>query len=453
MFQKSQSQLAKINPIRTQMKTRNMIPALVACTGLCVAQSMAETVTPVEEPESKGAILDDIDLFGDEYGDETAPIPNDRLTRLLTRAHKSASDKAGFQFVVEQAFLYTRGHNAAANDETAGSSQSWYKLHAQAGLRLFESDRHQGTWLKAELSGSSALNSHTHRTTLDDSWGASGPANCDVFEDGYYYIPELLLSQGFLDGKLVIMGGVVNQTNYFDANSYANTTYGQFGGAPFVNNQVLPLGDSNFGFVAQYQLNDNWFFQLGGNMLDNEPRHNPFQHTTGKSFNVVGEIGWTSEKALGIGTGTYRLEPFMFHAEGKNHGGVALNIEQDLGQSPFAIFARAGWSSAEYGNIGGAEAQASAGLVIKKPIEIITGLGEADGNFLGVGFSVTKPDMDAVAEERNYKDREMILECTYSYSITPYCLIQPSYQFVKNPSGRDDVNSANIFSVQCVVTF
>lgn len=47
----------------------------------------------------------------------------------------------------------------------------------------------------------------------------------------------------------------------------------------------------------------------------------------------------------------------------------------------------------------------------------------------------------------------MILECTYSFSITPYCLIQPSYQYVKNPSGRDDVNSANILSVQCVITF
>lgn len=46
------------------------------------------------------------------------------------------------------------------------------------------------------------------------------------------------------------MGGMINQTNYFDANTYANTTFGQFGGAPFVNNQVLPLGDSNFGFVA-----------------------------------------------------------------------------------------------------------------------------------------------------------------------------------------------------------
>lgn len=130
------------------------------------------------------------------------------------------------------------------------------------------------------------------------------------------------------------MGGMINQTNYFDANTYANTTFGQFGGAPFVNNQVLPLGDSNFGFVGQYQFNDNWFLQIGGNMMDNEPRRNPFHNTTGKSFNLLGEIGWTHEKAFGIGTGTYRLQPFMFHAAGRNHGGVAFNLGTGPGQQP-----------------------------------------------------------------------------------------------------------------------
>ena len=236
------------------MKKRYMIPALLACSGFCMAgtASVATTVAALaaEEAEGKGSILDDIDLFGDEYGDESTPIPNDLLTRALTDLHKGAYEKAGFQFLVEQAFLYTKGHHAAANEETAGSSQSWYKFHAQAGLQLFKSSRNQGTWIKSELSGSVALNKHTHRTTLDDSWGASGPANCDVFEDGYFYLPELLLSQGFMDGQLVIMGGMINQTNYFDANTYANTTFGQFGGAPFVNNQVLPLGDSNFGVVG-----------------------------------------------------------------------------------------------------------------------------------------------------------------------------------------------------------
>lgn len=434
------------------MKKFYMIPILLAGSGLCLA-NVESSVTKhnastAEKPSS--SILDDIDLFGDDYGDESTPIPNDALTKALTDFHKEVYKKARFQFFVEQAFLYARVQNAAPG---SASSQSWYKLHAHGGIQLVESDRHQGTWIKAELSGSTALNTHTRRTTLDDSWGATGPADCDVFEDGYFYMPEILMSQGVMDGRLVVMGGMVNQTNYFDINAYANTTFGQFGGAPFVNNQVLPLGDSNFGFVTQYQFNDNWFVQLGGNMMDNEPRRNPFHQTQGDSFNFLGEIGWTHEKAFGIGTGTYRLQPFMFHENGKNHGGIAFNLEQDLGSSPFALFSRAGWSSAESGNYCGVGAQVSAGVIFKKALEVITGMKEADGNFLGVGFSVSKPDADTMEESRSRHDREMILECTYTFSITPYCLLQPSYQYVKNPVGRYDSDSANVLSVQCVVTF
>lgn len=430
-----------------------MIPALIACSGCALAHTARTPHTEVKsvvEPVNKGAILDGIDLFGDEYGDASTPIPGDLLTRSLTDLHKNASQKARVQFFMEQAFLYTKGSKMAP-DTT--SSQSWYKLHAHAGFQLLQSARHQGTWIKAELSGSTALNSHTHRTTLDDSWGAAGPANCDVFEDGYFYLPEILISQGFMDGRLVIMGGLVNQTNYFDTNAYANTTFGQFGSAPFVNNQVLPLGDSNFGFVAQYQFTENWFMQVGGNMMDNEPRRNPFHHTRGDAFNLIGELGWTHENAFGLGSGTYRLQPFMFHDAGGNHGGVAFNLEQDLGSSPFAVFARAGWSSAESGNSGGAAVQASGGLIFKKPLAVLAGLKEADGNCLGVGLSVSKPDVDVLAEDRSRSDREMICECTYTFAITPYCLIQPSYQYVRNPAGRDDTDSANIFSVQCVITF
>ena len=73
------------------MKKSYMIPALFACSGLCMAGT-ASVATPaaapaVEEAEGKGSILDDIDLFGDEYGDESTPIPNDALTRALTDLH------------------------------------------------------------------------------------------------------------------------------------------------------------------------------------------------------------------------------------------------------------------------------------------------------------------------------------------------------------------------------
>ena len=111
------------------MKKRYMIPALLACSGFCMAGTASVATTAAapaaEEAEGKGSILDDIDLFGDEYGDESTPIPNDLLTRALTDLHKGAYEKAGFQFLVEQAFLYTKGHLAAAIVENVVSREWW----------------------------------------------------------------------------------------------------------------------------------------------------------------------------------------------------------------------------------------------------------------------------------------------------------------------------------------
>ncbi len=427
-----------------------MKSSLLAVAGLsCCTFALAES-----EPAKAGSILDDMDIIGADYGDDTAPIANDPVTRWLADFHTNL-DKSRINYFIEQAYSHSWFRDPA---EGNASSQSWYKLHAHLGLNLVSSERHQGTWIKAELSGSSALDPKSRKTTLDDTLGSLSNADCDVFEDGFYYMPELLISQGFANGHGVMMLGVINQTNYIDANTYANTTYGQFTAGPFVNNLVLPLGESNFGFMFQWEFNDNWFAQLGGNMLDCEGGENPFRHTMGKSFNLIGEIGWTHEDAFGIGQATYRLEPFMFHAEGGNEGGIAINMEQDLGSSPFAVFFRAGWSGANTNNPGGAEAQVSGGLIIKKPIEIMSGLKESDGNYLGLALAVVKPEPGILGAEEGEeavkpKNREVSFQCVYCYAITPYFLIEPSYQLIHNPSQRPDTSSASVFSIQGVLTF
>lgn len=414
---------------------------------------MAFANQPAISTEEKANLLDDIDLFDEAFEpDENVLIPNDRITKALGTIHEKAA-KRGLTFYIEQAFNQSWIDNAAPETH---SHQTWYLLHAHAAYNLIESTRHQGTWLKVELSGSSALSGGTNDTgSLDSAFGSSGPLHTDIFEDGLYYLPEVLLSQGFCKGNAVFMLGIVNQTNYFDANSYANSSFGQFTNAAFVNSQVVPLVDGNLGVVLQGQLTDSWYFQIGSSMTDNEPDHNPFKHTTGKNFNIVGELGWTSDNVLGLGAGTYRIQPFMFHNRGDNcHGGIALNFEQDLGRnSPFALFSRTGWSKSDHGNAAGAAFQTSAGLIFKKPLETMGVMKEGDGNFFGISFAVTKPDEDCLAEERDPSKREYILECTYNFAITRFLTIQPSFQYVKNPAARDDVDYASVFAIQSILYF
>ncbi len=307
-----------------------------------------------------------------------------------------------------------------------------------------------------ELSGSSALSGRTRGTaSLDSAFGSSGPLHTDVVEDALYYLPEVLISQGFCKGRAVIMAGVVNQTNYFDTNSYANSSFGQFTNAAFVNSQVVPLVDGNFGVVLQGQLSDSWYAQIGGSMMDTEPGHSPFNNTRGRNFNIVGELGWTNDNVLGLGSGTYRIQPFMSHQEGRNSvGGLALNLEQDLGKSgPLAVYSRIGWSSSNDNNAAGASFQVAGGLIFKKPLETLGVRREGENKFLVMGFAVTKPDSGCLDEDRKSSRREYTLECTYTFGVTRSLAIQPIFQYVWNPASRSDVNGVSVFAIQSILYF
>lgn len=420
---------------------------------MALASSPVMANHPAIVDEEKGNLLDDIDLFDEGFEeDDNVLIANDKITKALGTIHQKAAKK-GLTFYVEQAFNQSWINNPVPDSH---SHQAWYLLHAHAAYNLIESSRHQGTWIKVELSGSSALSSRTNETgSLDSAFGSSGPLHTDIFEDGLYYLPEISISQGFCKGKAVFMAGIINQTNYFDTNSYANSSFGQFTNAAFVNSQVMPLVDGNFGAILQGQLTDSWYVQFGGSMTDNGPNQNPFKHTYGKNFNLIGEIGWTNDDVLGLGSGTYRLQPFMFHNQGENsQAGLALNFEQDLGRnSPFAVFTRTGWSKSSYSNSCGASFQTSVGLVFKKPLETFGVMKEGEGNFFGVSFAVTKPDKGCLDEDRDPGKREYTMECTYCFGITKFFAIQPTFQYVWNPAARGDVKSVSVFAIQSILYF
>ena len=69
-------------------------------------QAGTEMLRP-DQPEPPAHLLADINLLGGDYGDETAPIPNDSLTQALTGLHSKAH-RAGLEFLVENAFSYNR---------------------------------------------------------------------------------------------------------------------------------------------------------------------------------------------------------------------------------------------------------------------------------------------------------------------------------------------------------
>lgn len=416
-------------------------------------QAGTELLRP-DQPEPPAHLLADINLLGGDYGDETAPIPNDSLTQALTGLH-SKTHRAGLEFLVENAFSYNSIHHPAPDKP---GTQLWYLLHAHANYRLLQAPRNRKTWLKLELSGSTALTGKTWRGgNMNDAIGLTGDTHTDIFGERIFFLPEIALLQTFNRGKSAIVAGVVNQTNYFDTNSYANSSFGQFCASPFVNNQVIPMADSNLGVIFQHQFHAQWYAMLGGNFTSCPQNASPLKHTDGKNFNILAELAWVHD------SGAVKLTPFMARTnelpdgeERKNLNtvaGIALNVEQQLGSSPWKAFCRAGWSDSTRDNLCGAAVQWSGGLVCSQPLQHLGVCGEGEANQFGIALAVTRPDDGSMAEGRSRSKKEVVMECHYNISVTPWFLVQPSLLWISNPAGRDDTGNASVFRLQTILTF
>lgn len=406
----------------------------------------------------ENSLLRDINQFGGQYGDETALVPSDAVSRSLTKAHAEAYEKLGLEWVVETSCLATSIHHPVAG---APAHQNWFLLHAQANLELIPST---GTWMRAELSASTALDGRTwrgnaqaeERGALNEALGFSGGCNPDLFSRHTCALPEIALMQYFASDRVCVIAGVVNQTNYFDANAYANNSFTNFTNAAFVNSQVLPLADSNFGAVVQAQMSPHFYGMASFSLMESSIGYSPFFNAEGRNYNVVGELGYVYDG------GTIRLTPFFGQgydggdekkaAKNRRFGGVHLGFDHDLCEG-LACFGRVGWSSTDHLNPCGASFAASVGFVFKTPLRLCFGAKESDNNFLGVAFAVTRPDASTLDEDRAPSKREFVVEVGYSYALTPYCALRPNYQWVKNPAGRSDVSSAGAAGMQVVLTF
>ncbi len=140
-------------------------------------QAGTEMLRP-DQPEPPAHLLADINLLGGDYGDETAPIPNDSLTQALTGLHsKSAPRGTG---IPGGKRLFLQLH------PPPGSGQARHPalvpLHAHANYRLIQAPSNRETWLKLELSGSTALTGKTWRGgNMNDAIGLTGDTHTDIF--------------------------------------------------------------------------------------------------------------------------------------------------------------------------------------------------------------------------------------------------------------------------------
>jgi carbohydrate-selective porin OprB len=280
---------------------------------------------------------------------------------------------------------------------------------------------------------------------------ASNPSGIWSRHDGLR-VPELAWQQALADGKCVIVAGMVDQSNYLDANRYANTGRGQFLNSALINSMVVPLPAYNLGVNLQWQPVDEWYFMLGNSVGNGKAGVAPWTDFSWDNWSLIGEIGYAPRDFLGLGPGVYRLQPFVGQPDGNPAKiGLGLNIQQQLGHaSRVGWFGRFGRGGAER-FISGSESEFSTGsqigtgFVMKGPLEYLGILPSRRHDGAGIGFVWSHPSTTGTTV---YHENEYVMEAGYVLQLTPTAKLQPDFQVVWNPAYNPDPGPALTFQLQ-----
>lgn len=380
----------------------------------------------------------------DEYGNtaiQPGPVfPIEPLSQV-PQAGKYALSELGLRYSFYQSLTMV-----SMTDVATGASALQYYTATFLGKWAVTEVTEQGHagWLSTEANIQLGLSPSSRVQSPQANLRTIVNPLSTVFGPNGIWISELAWQESLADGKLVMLAGMVDQSNYLDANSYANNSQGQFLNSAFVNSLVLPIPYNNLGLNLQFQPDERWYvmFSTGAN---NQPAgHSPLDNLSFDNWSYLLEFGLTPKNVLGLGPGVYRLQPFIAAVDGVTQAGVGLNVQQKLGlDSPFGWFGRFGVGGTHVTR-DGAAAQAATGFVMEAPLKHL-GLFPNLNDYLGAGFvwSRTSAVLEPVA-----RDNEYGLEAGYVLQLTPLASLQPDLQVIWNPAGNPNAARNVVFQLQ-----
>lgn len=292
---------------------------------------------------------------------------------------------------------------------------------------------------------------------INEDVGALSDPVDDADFDEAIYVDQLWLEQAFLDARLRIRAGLIEQQTLYDRNAYANVEDRQFMNSFFDNDPLVPLPDALS--VAVIAAPSPWLeIATGVADADNTPRDAGFDtafdgaNSLNFYFEARLETPWRRGDrplpgALRIGVfrdGRRRTVFGRTDGSGapqtdRGHWGSwisydqAITREDDRSEQGLGIFARVGHADPDVNRI---EWLWQVGLHYEGLIPT------RDRDALGIGF------YQAIAGDR-YHDRvdsdfegEAGLEVYYRCMVLPWLAISPDLQYIVDPGGRDGAKDA-----------
>ena len=217
----------------------------------------------------------------------------------------------GLRYSLNQDFTYT-----GVPDTPSGSpNMGYYTLKLEAKWSIYDAPvSGSAGGLTAEVEAKEGLGGAGVNQSAKGNIGSLvNPTGVFSSRNGLR-VPELAWQESFAGGRAVAIAGVVDQGNYIDVNTYANSGRGQFINSALVNSMVLPLSAYNFAVNLQWQPAPRWYAMLGASAGGASAGQTPWTNFSWEKWSVVSEVGFAPEDLLGLGPGVYRLQPFLARA-------------------------------------------------------------------------------------------------------------------------------------------
>jgi len=341
------------------------------------------------------------------------------------------TEKHGFSFSVDYSAVYL-GANESPGEDRASSGM----------VRFF------GAW---DLVGRGTKNTGTFVWKVEHRHAYTDVAPSSFgFELGYVGLIEppfsdqglrltnLFWRQRFNGGRITLLGGFLDPTDYLDVYAMASPWTGFLNFAFSTGTSTIALPNEGFGLAAGAMLTDSIFLIGGLSDLNSDPT-DPWQTVDSffsdhEYFKHI-EIGWTpSQEKIYLDN----VHLTLWHADEREEAaapsGWGANVSwTHYFKERWLPFVRAGWAD-------------DGGSLMQKSVSIGFGYQRHPGkNLFGFGLNWGDPNENTWGPDL---DDQYTAEVFYRWQISKALAVTPDLEYLKNPALNPEEDSVWVFGVR-----
>ena len=399
-------------------------------------------------PQHFAPYLDSVFVPGNTCAEPCRIVGEDFISTGAQHVKKLLS-RVGLQYDLTLSYNYTkiapqpgnqRSDFSAFNNSVSGT---WFLAK--------DGDNSQGLFLTFEADWGHGINFNERRSSAQQSLGSLSNPQGSLRGGNGVFLPQLALGYSGFDGKFVVMGGMLDTSNYLDQNAYSASWSGNLTNGAFNLNPCLPLEWANWGYMTAWQPTPHFYTMYATTGCNGEINHNPFQYISSNAWVHIGEIGFITDDFFGWGPGTYRFQYTLTRYKGETGSGVAFNFQQQMGESSrLGFFTRCGFMDEDAAAVSDVRACATAGFVLQAPFRSDGWGSRSNNDQVALGFFWERA---ASSAKPFVHKNEYGLELSAVVQLTPTFFLQPDVQYIFDPVHSTDGSGAFVFQLQGVYKF